>query len=255
MSTTDAEIVPSSHRIATSRRRRRSRITTWSPALLAVVALAVVAGHAYGGSANAHSARANAARELRWTLQPGEILLAELPAVQRYWWNYFSETHGVLALTDQRVLFVGTEPPSLTAPNDGPPTFEMREFPHDRPVTLAAGRIYLGTASGLVIGTPEGRETIALDARGNQSLARQVAEAINDARTTHHRELELDELANMPTPLPPPIYREHRVRRGETLSTIARRHSLTADELRELNELDGDAIQAGQRLLVPVIPD
>ena len=227
----------------------------WSPVILAIVGLAVLAGHAYAGNANAHWARLSSYRELRWTMLPGEILLAEVPAAQRYWWNYFSETHGVLAITDRRVIFVGAEPPSFTAPKDGPPTFETREFPHDRPLALGAGPVFLGSASGLVMQTPESREIIAFDGvRGGHNDLSELVRAIDDARATHRREVELDGLANMPAPPPPPIYRQHYVRRGETLGTIAWRNGVTADELRQLNELYGDAIQAGQRLLVPVIP-
>jgi LysM repeat protein len=42
----------------------------------------------------------------------------------------------------------------------------------------------------------------------------------------------------------------HRVLRGETLGAIAARYQVTAGELRELNDLRGSAIRAGQRLRV-----
>jgi membrane-bound lytic murein transglycosylase D len=42
----------------------------------------------------------------------------------------------------------------------------------------------------------------------------------------------------------------HRVRRGDTLFSIAKRYDTTVDELREWNRLRGNAIQIGQRLTI-----
>ena len=44
----------------------------------------------------------------------------------------------------------------------------------------------------------------------------------------------------------------HRVRRGETLSAIARRHRSSVDALRAVNRLRGSLIHPGQELVVPV---
>jgi len=55
-----------------------------------------------------------------------------------------------------------------------------------------------------------------------------------------------------PAPTPPP--REIRVRRGDTLSQLARRHATTMDALRSLNGLGGDRLIAGQALNLPGRP-
>ena len=44
----------------------------------------------------------------------------------------------------------------------------------------------------------------------------------------------------------------HRIRRGETLYSIARRHRSSVDALRAVNRLRGSLIRAGQELVVPV---
>ena len=49
---------------------------------------------------------------------------------------------------------------------------------------------------------------------------------------------------------PPPV-RTYTVRRGDTLSSIARRHGVTVGELLAANELPDSRIRAGQRLRVP----
>jgi membrane-bound lytic murein transglycosylase D len=44
----------------------------------------------------------------------------------------------------------------------------------------------------------------------------------------------------------------HRVRRGDTLSAIARRYDVSLEDLRELNRIRGSLIRPGQELLVPL---
>lgn len=45
----------------------------------------------------------------------------------------------------------------------------------------------------------------------------------------------------------------HVVRRGETLSQIARRHGVSLSELRQANQLRGDVIRIGQTLTIPTL--
>ncbi len=50
---------------------------------------------------------------------------------------------------------------------------------------------------------------------------------------------------------PPPPPTRHRVRRGESLTTIARRYDVAASDLRAANGLHGSVIQPGQMLVIP----
>lgn len=43
----------------------------------------------------------------------------------------------------------------------------------------------------------------------------------------------------------------HKVKKGETLSTIARKYGTTVAKLKDANNLTSDKIQAGQRLRIP----
>ncbi|MBU4573037.1 MAG: LysM peptidoglycan-binding domain-containing protein, partial [Proteobacteria bacterium] len=53
-------------------------------------------------------------------------------------------------------------------------------------------------------------------------------------------------------PSPTPETETYTVRRGDNLSSIARRHGLTLDEIKDANELEGECvIVPGQRLKIP----
>lgn len=52
---------------------------------------------------------------------------------------------------------------------------------------------------------------------------------------------------------PPVQYRDHQIRRGETLSGIARRYGVSVSALKGANQLRSSAIRAGRTLLVPIV--
>ncbi len=58
-------------------------------------------------------------------------------------------------------------------------------------------------------------------------------------------------LANLP-PEKRITFRKHRIRQGDTLSTIARRYHTGVGQIKELNGLRGHRIRAGRDLLIPV---
>ncbi|NMD11203.1 MAG: LysM peptidoglycan-binding domain-containing protein, partial [Acidobacteria bacterium] len=49
----------------------------------------------------------------------------------------------------------------------------------------------------------------------------------------------------------PPEYGTHKVRSGETLSTIARRYGTSVQNLQKINGIRGTLIRAGQVLRIP----
>ncbi len=50
---------------------------------------------------------------------------------------------------------------------------------------------------------------------------------------------------------PEPEYETYRVRAGDNLSVIARRHNTTISEIKTLNDLQSDIIHPGQELILP----
>lgn len=58
--------------------------------------------------------------------------------------------------------------------------------------------------------------------------------------------------ANESKPTPPQTGDSHTVAKGETLTSIAKMHKVTVDELQKFNHIeDGRKLQAGQTLMIP----
>ena len=223
------------------------RLVLWISGAVALVGLI---GYAlYSNPADTKSARANARGLLLSALDPGERIERQAYAYQRYWWDYFRETHGLLVLTDRRILFVGVPPANYLVPNDGPPASERREFALDTLTTVRRGRVFAQTAPGLVFAGRGAKETFAIP-----SESRAAADAIVRAlerrqaliREAASRERRTQEYASWLARLP--VW--HRVERGDALSTIATRYNATVEQLREWNRLSNDRVRIGQRLLV-----
>ena len=223
------------------------RIVMWSVGAIALVALI---GYAlYSNPADTGRARAAARGLLLSALDPGERIERRAYAYQRYWWDYFRETHGVLALTDRRILFVGVPPVNYLVPEDGPPASERREFPLDTLTTIHRGRVFARTAPGLVFVGRGGKETFAIPAESRSSadsIVRAMERRQALIRETASRERRTQEYAAWLARLP--VW--HRVERGEALSTLATRYNATVEQLREWNKLPSDRVRIGQRLLV-----
>jgi LysM repeat protein len=78
-----------------------------------------------------------------------------------------------------------------------------------------------------------------------------VAQASARARGAATREQQESEGTARSAPRPMDEYVSHIVRRGETLTGLARRYRTSPDVLRQLNRLGQDDITVGQRLRVP----
>jgi LysM repeat protein len=78
-----------------------------------------------------------------------------------------------------------------------------------------------------------------------------VSQASVDARRAVTRRDEAFAESNRSAPPPVAQYDAYIVRRGETLTGLARRFQTSPDVLRQLNQLKSDEIRSGQRLRVP----
>jgi len=223
------------------------RAACWSAVALGALA---VAGYAlYMPRTGAAAARRAARQELARVLDAGETPEHSAYASQRHWWNYFHDTHGVLAATERRLIWVGVAPRGLIERDAGDPTaFDVKTFAYDS-VTAVPARSRLWTGRGIALSTRGARELYAVSAREwpNVGRLRAVIERRQAAlRAEAERERKAQEYAAWLARQP--VY--HVVQRGEALSTIAVTYAITPDSLRLINELTGDRIKVGQRLLV-----
>jgi hypothetical protein len=170
--------------------------------------------------------------------------------MQRFWWDYFRITHGVLAATDRRLLYVGVPPDELLRREEEPRELRILSFPYDRLPAIERTRVFLETRPGfrLRIGR-SGNELFGVTSRELPRLDSAFATvnhriaAMRAAQDAERRAAEAAMAASRRA-----IY--HTVRRGEALVSIAARYGTTADSLRVWNRLVGDRIKSGQRLLV-----
>jgi membrane-bound lytic murein transglycosylase D len=104
-----------------------------------------------------------------------------------------------------------------------------------------ATRARLQTGQELIIPRPP-----AMAGAADATLARSTGTSEGDPQPAVFRSM-----AGVTPRASEPARLVHRVKRGETLSSIARLYRTTVASIRELNQLKGTVIRAGQRLKVP----
>ncbi len=223
---------------------------------LAVGSLVLVLGIALFGylffmrGVDIPEARELAERELTsGTLRFGEKVQRKAHVYMRRPADYFRGTNGVLAATDERLVFIGIAPKDNLESPDAPPAIIVEEFPNDTLLEIDPGRVYLLSAPGVRV-QREGREaTFAvtrahrreLDSLASYVIGTHAAQQELAAREARLR-AQVREISNAP------LY--HVVRRGDAISTIANTFGATVEEIQRWNRLDGPRIRIGDRLLV-----
>lgn len=225
---------------------------TSSTVLVGVAALAAVAAIVPPIGAR-REARNAAQREVRAVLGADEHLVATAFASQRRWTDMWRESFGVLVATDKRLLYVGAPPTPLLRPrDDGPAELLVESYPYDAAFILEPRTIIRGWGRGLVLRTPLAEVNFIVSADEWRS-----ALAVSQASAAARREVTvgIEALAASTRPPPPPAeeYTFYVVKRGETLTALARRFRTSADVLQQLNQMTNGNIRAGQRLRVPLI--
>jgi hypothetical protein len=164
--------------------------------------------------------------------------------------DYYRGANGILYATNDRVIFIGVAPGEKLENADAPPTILTQEFPNDTLLRLSSRRLYFLTAHGVDItypGLPRGQfaaisgEAVALDSLTNYVNA--IHDAQREAAAKEHRLRQA-----VAALVREPLY--YMVKRGDALSLIATKFGATADQIRQWNQLEGDRVKIGQRLLV-----
>jgi LysM repeat protein len=241
-------------------RERRTR-TPWVRLLVALTSSTALLGTAGLVAAAAivppigarRTAREAAQQEVASQLEPDERVVAQAFASQRRWTDMWRESFGVVVATNRRLLYVGAPPTPLLRPReDGPTEVLVESYPYDVAFTLEPRTLFRGYGRGLVLRTPATEVDFIVD-DGAWTAARRVAQASAAARQAVTRDEDaLTATTRAPAP-PAARYESYVVRRGETLTALARRFQTSPDVLRQLNQLSADEIQVGQRLRVPAV--
>lgn len=198
-------------------------------------------------------ARDAALSEVSAMMQPGERVVTQAFASQRRWTDMWRESFGVVVATDRRLLYVGAPPTPLLRPReDGPLELLVESYPYDAAFTLEPRTLLWGRKRGLVLRTPGMAVDFLVDDRSWDD-ARRVAEASAASRGVATRAFEQVERSEREAPRRADEYVLHVVRRGETLTGLARRYRTSPDVLRQLNRLGQDELTVGQRLRVPKV--
>jgi LysM repeat protein len=192
-----------------------------------------------------------ASRELRGgMLHYGEHVERYVKAFQRNPTDYYRAGNGLLVATKDRVMFIGIAPSDNLESEDAPQRIVQYEFANDTLLTFQPQRMYWLSASGVRISHPGQKSTTIAAAHGDEaaldSLVLYVNRKIAAEREAARRERKLR--ADVAALINQPIY--YVVRRGDAISNVASRFDATPDQLRAWNNLVGDRIKIGQKLIV-----
>lgn len=223
------------------------RVSVWGIALALVLAMIGALLFIHRGDAEGSARVAN--REVELMLERGEAIDWRTPVIARHWWNYFRVTHGVLAATTRRLVYVGVPPEAMLPREPEPQLLEQSAFPYDRPIDIWRGKVFLGTVNGIIVRAPEQMRTFGVVSSERPRLDSVLANmrrrqaAIRDAAERERQDaLALAEQSRRP------IF--HVVQRGEALELLARQYQVSVEQLQEWNNLVDPRIRIGQSLLV-----
>jgi plasmid stabilization system protein ParE len=190
-------------------------------------------------------------RELRGgMLHYGEKVERRAKVFMRRPSDYYRGANGVLYATNDRLIFIGVAPGSKFESSDAPPMIVSQEFPNDTLLDLRGTRLYLLTAHGVRVshpGVPRGEFAAS---QGEEAALDSLAEYVNAIHASQRQAAASERRLRQAVDalIKQPLY--YTVKRGDALSLIATKFDATADQIRQWNQLEGDRVKIGQRLLV-----
>jgi LysM repeat protein len=198
---------------------------------------------------DAEGAARIANREIEYLLEPGETIERRAPVMQRHWYDYFRVTHGIMAATDRRLLYVGVPPEEILPREPEPLELEQSSYPYDRPIFMHKTRVFLGTLPGVALDVPGDPRTIAVSNRQRAKLDSVLAIVTRRQSTLRSAdERERQSALEAAVRKRQPVF--HTVQRGEALELIAKEFGVSVDDLRAWNGIVGNTIRVGASVLV-----
>lgn len=220
--------------------------------LLIVVAALLLFGYFFFmRHVDAPKAWAAADRELQGgMLQYDEKVEQKTRVFVRRATDYYRSANGILYATNHRLIFIGVAPGSKLENEDAPPVIVSQEFKNDTLLDLRPRRLYFLTAHGVVVthpGSPRG-EFAAV--HGQEAELDSLVDYVNGIHAAQRRAAAEERRlrAAVAALINEPLY--YTVKRGDALFSIARKFETTPEQLKQWNQLQGDLVKIGQRLLV-----
>jgi hypothetical protein len=164
--------------------------------------------------------------------------------------DYYRGANGMLYATNERLIYIGVAPGSKMENEDAPPVIVSQEFPNDTLLQMKPARLYLLTAHGVRV-TRSGVQSGQFAALSGQEAALDsLVNYVNHVHDTQRRQAAEERRLRQAVAalLKEPIY--YTVKRGDALFSIARKFETTPEQIQKWNQLEGDRVKIGQRLLV-----
>ncbi|HYS69725.1 MAG TPA: LysM peptidoglycan-binding domain-containing protein [Gemmatimonadaceae bacterium] len=164
--------------------------------------------------------------------------------------DYYRGANGVLYATNDRLIFIGVAPGSKFENEDAPPVILSQEFPNDTLLSMRSGRLYFLTAHGVRVSHPG---VAAGDFAAISSQEPALDSLVDYVNSVHDKQradaaAERKLRAAVAALIAEPLY--YTVKRGDALFSIARKFETTPDSIQRWNQLQGDRVKIGQKLLV-----
>lgn len=219
--------------------------------VIAVLVLGVVGYTVFMRTVDARGAWRAAARELNGgMLHYGERVERYAKAFQRRPSDYYRASNGLLVATNDRVIFIGITPSDKFDTEDAPPTILQYEFPNDTMLSVDKRRLYFLTARGVHLEHGDSMVQEFAASRGDHtsmdSLIEHVSRRLTAQRVEAARERQLR--SAVAALIREPIY--YVVKRGDAISSIAKRFDATSEDIKKWNNLPSDRVRIGDRLVV-----
>ena len=125
-----------------------------------------------------------------------------------------------------------------------------QEFPNDTLLRMDPRRLYFLTAHGVRVSHPGSPRGDFAAVRGQEANLDSLADYVNGVHDAQRKAAASERRlrAAVAALINEPIY--YTVKRGDALFSIARKFDTTPEQIQQWNQLQGDRVKIGQRLLV-----